>query len=81
MAKQSICTMCGFVGYPKRFWKGSFWLELALWLCFLLPGLIYSIWRLTSKYDGCPACKNASMIPVDTPTGRKLMADQPRGQV
>jgi hypothetical protein len=76
MAKQSICTTCGFVGYPKKYCKGSFLLEVVLWLCFLVPGFIYSIWRLTSKYDGCPACKNASMIPVDTPLGKRLVTAQ-----
>lgn len=72
MAKQFVCTSCGFVGRPEKVWKGSFWVELFLWLLFIVPGLIYSIWRLTSKYDACPACKQPTMIPTDTPTGQKL---------
>jgi hypothetical protein len=76
MAKQLICTNCGYIGYPKRITKGSFWIEVVLWLFFLVPGLIYSIWRLTTKYDACPKCKNASMIPIDTPRGQKLLEEQ-----
>jgi hypothetical protein len=76
MPGQFICNACGFVGSPKKQWKGSFWIEVFVWLLFIVPGLIYSIWRLTSKYDACHACKNASMIPTDTPVGRKLLAEQ-----
>ncbi|HOV31838.1 MAG TPA: hypothetical protein PLX23_00570 [Candidatus Hydrogenedens sp.] len=73
MAKHSICTTCGYVGYPQRITRGSFYIELALWLLFILPGLIYTIWRLTSQYEICPECRNTSMIPVDTPRGQRLL--------
>ncbi len=76
MAKQQfVCTTCGFIGSPKKIVKGSILIELVLWLAFLVPGLIYSIWRLTTKYDACPKCKNASMIPADSPTGQKLIGE------
>lgn len=64
---EKICTTCGFKGSPKRFTKGSFIIELGLWLCFLVPGLIYSIWRLASRYEGCPKCHGSAMIPLDSP--------------
>jgi RNA polymerase subunit RPABC4/transcription elongation factor Spt4 len=70
---QMICTACGTRGVATRHTKGSIFIEIALWLCFLLPGLIYSIWRLTSKQDVCPACGSPAMIPVNTPAGRKLV--------
>jgi hypothetical protein len=54
--------------------KGSFGVEVLLWLFFLLPGFLYSIWRMTTTFHGCPKCQNASMIPVDTPMGQKLAA-------
>jgi hypothetical protein len=40
MARQFICTACGFVGSPSRQWRGSFWIELLLWLLFIVAGLI-----------------------------------------
>ena len=72
---ERVCTVCRYVGKPKRMTKGSFGLEAALWLLFIVPGLIYSIWRLTSRYDGCPKCKNQSMIPTDTPMGQELIKE------
>lgn len=73
--KQFICTTCGFVGIPKKTVKGSFLIELILWLFFLIPGIIYSIWRLTTRCDACPKCKNTTMIPIDSPMGEKLMKE------
>lgn len=74
--KQSICTACGFVGKPKKITKGSILVEIILWLLFLIPGLIYSIWRLSTKYVACPNCKSQTMIPVDSPNGQRLLAEQ-----
>ncbi len=73
--KDSICTTCGYVGKPIKLVKGSFAIELFLWLCFFVPGFIYSIWRLTSKIDVCPKCKNPNMIPIDSPVGQKLVGE------
>lgn len=58
---QVKCPNCGYVGKPKKFTKGSILIEVVLWLMFLVPGLIYSIWRLTTKYEGCPRCKFANV--------------------
>jgi hypothetical protein len=68
-----ICTTCKSVGNPKTTVKGSFVIELILWLCFLLPGLIYTTWRLTSKsHTVCPKCLNPTMIPLNTPYGKQI---------
>lgn len=73
MAKQFVCTACGYIGTRKTVTKGSIFIELLLWLMLILPGLIYSIWRLTSRYTACPKCLNPTMIPTDSPVGQKLM--------
>jgi len=70
-----VCTMCGFVGAPRKVVRGSFWIEIILWLMFIIPGLVYSIWRLTTKKQVCPKCKNPTMIPIDTPMGQKFMSE------
>lgn len=62
-----FCTSCGIVAPPKTYTKGSIVLEIALWLLFCGPGLIYSIWRLTSRYKGCSSCGAANMIPPNSP--------------
>ena len=68
-----ICPHCGTRGEPKTITKGSLGMEIILWICFLVPGFIYSIWRLTTRQKGCPACNQIGMIGVNTPNGRMLV--------
>ena len=68
-----ICPNCGFKGDRKKITKGSISIELILWLCFIVPGLIYSIWRVSSRYYGCPECGVLNMLPVNSPKGKKLL--------
>ena len=68
-----VCPSCGTRGEPKTITRGSTLIELILWLCLIVPGLIYSIWRLTTRQKGCPACGAAGMIPVTSPMGKKLV--------
>lgn len=69
-----ICSTCGTCGKAKTVTKGSMGLEFVLWLCFLVPGLIYSIWRLTTRHDVCGACGANSLVPLSSPVGRELAA-------
>lgn len=73
MNENYICTSCGYKGKSKKWTKGSFGIELLLWFFFIIPGLIYSIWRLTNKVEVCPSCKQPTMIPLHSPMGQKLM--------
>ncbi len=75
MAKiEKYCPNCGTVAVPKRYMRGGFVTELLLWLFFLLPGIIYSVYRLTGKYDGCPQCAARNMIPLESPVARAARA-------
>ena len=78
MTTQMVCPNCGSVAIPKRYIKGSFLIEILLWLLLIVPGLIYSVWRMTSRYKGCPACGAANMIPLGTPRANEILA--PRTQ-
>lgn len=71
-----VCTTCGHHGPATTRTRGSIWLELVLWLCFIVPGLIYSVWRLTSRGHVCAKCGASTLVPVDSPVGRKLLAEQ-----
>lgn len=73
-----ICAACGVQGRPKKHTRGSIWIEIVLWLCFIIPGLIYSIWRLTTKQTVCRSCGTAGMIPINTPRGKQLAAQYTR---
>lgn len=72
MAKQMICTDCGTIGKPKSDMKGSILTEFFLWCLFLLPGLIYTVWRFTTVGKACRACGSRSLIATDSPRGRAL---------
>ena len=74
--EQLICKQCECIGKPKKVTKGSIFIELILWLCLLLPGFIYSIWRLTTKHKACSSCGSVDIIGLDTPAGRRLVGDK-----
>ena len=79
MAKEMICTNCGHQGKPKLIIKGSAGLEILLWLFFIIPGLIYSLWRSLSpsaKQLICRKCKAPNMIPLDSPLAQKILAPE-----
>lgn len=69
---KSVCKDCGTVAAPKEKARGTMAVEVILWLCFLVPGLIYSVWRLSNKYESCPACGSEKLLPVDSPLGKQV---------
>lgn len=72
-ADDVICQDCGTVGQPKKRIKGSLLVEFVLWCMMILPGLVYSFWRLTTKAKVCRACGSEALVPVATPRGRMLV--------
>ena len=42
------------------------------WLIAMLPGVFYTIWRITTKYDGCKVCNSKNIVPLDSPKGKEL---------
>jgi hypothetical protein len=75
MSDEQVCTACGHVGSSKTITKGHFALEVVLWLCFLLPGIIYSVWRHTSRYEACPVCGNPKLLPKAAPMAQKFLQE------
>jgi hypothetical protein len=74
VAKELICSACGTAGKPKSHTRGSIFIEIILWLCFIIPGLIYSIWRLTTRRPVCRTCGSTQMVPLTSPAGKALAA-------
>ena len=73
--KPMVCVTCGHYGPSVQITKGSLGLEIFLWLLFLFPGLIYSIWRLASRKHGCASCGETRLVPPNSPVGRRLLND------
>jgi hypothetical protein len=68
----TICTQCGSTSTPKSFTPGSIIIELILWCCFLVPGLIYSCWRISARRKVCREC-GGHLIPLYSPRGKQLL--------
>lgn len=73
--KPLFCAMCGTEGRPRRQTRGSFLIEIVLWLLFIIPGLIYSLWRVSTRRSVCAACGSDNVMPLDSPVARKLRAE------
>jgi hypothetical protein len=71
---QLICANCGTIGEPVTITKGSFIIELFLWICLIVPGIVYSLWRLTTRGKACRSCRSTNIIPLDSPMGKKLQS-------
>lgn len=75
MAKELICRDCSTVGKPKIVTPGSFMIEIFMWCMILVPGIIYSLWRITNKKQVCKECESDSLIPITSPQGKKLLEE------
>ena len=70
---KKICTYCFYKGYPTTITQGSFLEEIFFWLCFIIPGVIYSLWRLSTKSHVCPSChRTGVLISLYSPSGQIL---------
>ena len=64
---QFFCTSCkSYTGFSKK--RGSSWIEVILWLCYIIPGIIYSIWRRGGNSKVCPNCNNSTLISAESGT-------------
>jgi hypothetical protein len=75
-----ICKNCGTVHSGEHVLPGNGWIELVLWLAYIVPGLIYSIWRRSRQRPTCAACGSRDLVDAETPVGRRLAAEHyPQG--
>ena len=77
MDLELICTHCGHRALrrapthrDRNLWHGI------LWACFLLPGLLHTMWHLLSN-PRCPTCGEPTLIPRDTPVGHVVATNYP----
>lgn len=70
-----ICTQCGAMASTgRKVTKGSFFVEIVLWLMMILPGVLYTVWRLTSRATVCRTCGQPTLIPIDSPMAKRQIA-------
>lgn len=42
--------------------KGSGWIELVLYFFWIVPGILYSLWRRTGRTRSCPRCGAGTIL-------------------
>jgi len=73
MAERFICSSCGSLSAAKVVNKGSGAVELVLWFFFIVPGLIYSVWRRSGRPKVCSVCRQNALVPLNSPVGQKML--------
>lgn len=73
--KKAFCADCGHEGRAGSTVRGSLALEIVFWLLFIIPGLIYSIWRTSTRRPACSRCGSERLVPPDSPLARKLRTE------
>ena len=71
---KTICKSCGSTDGTKKQMPGSIIIELILWLMFVIPGLIYTIWRYNATVRVCRDCGSRDVIPMKSPLGQQVVA-------
>ena len=69
-----ICLNCGTLERIKRKNKGSLTLEIFLYLFFIIPGIFYSIWRLSNRYYVCTTCGSDNLQDINTPVAQNFLS-------
>lgn len=64
-----ICRHCGYEGEAKRQKRGSRGVEVFLWSMFLIPGPLYSFWRMTGRSKECPNCDRIGFVKSSSDEG------------
>lgn len=71
--RDMVCTRCLESDLPRLVKPGSIFIELVLWMAFLLPGLLYSLWRISRQHDACQHCGSTELVETDSPRGIALL--------
>ena len=61
-SKKYVCMECGCQRDPIKAKRGLLVIEIFMWLLYILPGVIYSIWRRVRTQEVCPNCLNPSIV-------------------
>ena len=58
-----ICPSCHYIGESEAIAKGSRKIEITLWCCLILPGMLYTMWRQSkeNQRQGCPQCRETNV--------------------
>ena len=75
------CPECGLFEQGLALPRGYLGMELLLWCCGLLPGLLYSVWRVRNPQRVCVSCHFAGIVPLDSPLALAASAVRPASRL
>ena len=64
--KKYTCTNCKEQTNGKKITSGSFLIEVLLWVVFFPVGILYSMYRLSSRKKVCGECKYPYLRETDS---------------
>lgn len=73
MKTKYICGNCGSDTNAETKTPGSILIELVLYLFFIIPGIVYSLWRSSSRKKICHACGGHHLLPRNSPFAQQLL--------
>ncbi len=62
LSRKYLCMECGCQRDPIQAKRGFLVVELFMWLLYILPGVIYSIWRRVRTQQICSNCRTPSIV-------------------
>src|ERR1043166_2982469 len=71
-SRPKYCTRCGHIGPPGFFTGGSPFVAAILWLCLIVPGLLYSMWKIARSRGVCTRCGDTILVPPDSALAKQL---------
>lgn len=72
----AVCQTCEEVGQVRTEMPGNSVVELLLYLFYLVPGIIYSVWRRQGKKQVCGACGSDRLVAAKTRAGLAIITAQ-----
>ncbi|MCF8724052.1 hypothetical protein LQ236_002072 [Nitrospina gracilis] len=84
-SKDYICLTCGCQRQPINVRRGHIAIEVLLYLFYIVPGVMYTLWRSVRRHDVCPKCRTPSIVKTTSPQAfqlRRLMStlSQPKNK-
>jgi len=72
-----ICGNCHTHEDPKIVYRGSIFIEVALYLFLCFPGVAYTLWRRATRRYLCRMCDSSDLVLITSERGVKLLGGRP----
>lgn len=80
-----VCLNCGHEAPPVIQSSGHRVVEAVMWLMLIIPGLLYSMWRYSTRKQVCVSCGALELVKASSPGvhvwqgGKHALPDQDHG--